>query len=165
MSQAIGIRLKLGYAGSMTRSSDFIVQNRINSEAMPFGSGVMINPDNTVSAFGANGDENRFLGFAVRIVKQQQAIFENTGAYHKGELTDVMVRGSMAVPFRGTGTPTAAGAVFIRTARNPAFPNAQIGDVEAAPDGANTVRIPRASFATGIVEGGLVEVTVTERRI
>ena len=165
-AQAIGIRLQLGYAGSITRSSDAIVQNRISASDLPFGAPVFLNPDNTVQLFGAGGADARFMGFAVRIVKQQQAIFETVGGYVAGELTDVLVRGSLAVPFKGQGTPTAGGSVYVRTALNAAIPDAAIGDVEAVADGANTVLISNASFTTGLVDGsGVIEVTVRERRI
>jgi len=161
----VGIRLQLGYPGSLTRSSDAVIQNRVASGVIPFGGGVLINPDNTVSAFGDGGGDARFIGFAVRIVKQQMAVLESVGSYRDTELTDILTRGSIAVSFRGTGTPTAAGSLYIRTALNAAFLNAQIGDVEAVADGTNNVLISNARFTTGIVQDGLVEVTVTERRI
>jgi len=165
-AQAIGIRLQLGYAGSITRSSDVVIQNRISAGELSFGAPVFLNPDNTVQLFGAGADNARFLGFAVRIVKQQQATFESVGGYRAGELTDVLVRGSLAVPFKGTGTPTAGGTVYIRTTLNPAFPDAAIGDVEAVADGTNTVALTNASFTTGITDSsGVIEATVNERRI
>ena len=164
-AQAIGKRLILGFAGSPTRSSDIVNINRVSTNEIPFGGAVMLNGDNTVSAFGATGTTANFLGIAVRIVKQQQAIFETVGSYRAGELTDVLVRGSIAVPFNGAGTPTAGGVVFVRTALNAAMPNARIGDIEAVADGTNTVPLTNARFTTGIVDNSLVEITVTERRI
>jgi len=166
MAHAIGTRLQLGYAGSITRSSDVVIQNRISAGAIPFGAPVHLNPDNTVALFGAGATNARFAGFAVRVVKQQQAIFEALGSYRKDELTDFLVRGSIAVPFKGVGTPTAGGVVFIRTALNPSFPDAAVGDVEAGADGANTVQLSNAHFTTGVTDSsGVIEVTVNERRI
>ena len=162
MSQAIGKRLQLGYAGSLTRSGDAIVVNRVSAGTVPFGGGLFITPDNRLAPTGA---EPSFVGFAKRIVKQQQSIHEAAGSYNEGELMDVLVRGSIAVPWGGAGTPTAGGSLYIRTAPNASMPNAKIGDVEAAADGTNTILIGNARFTTGIVEYGLVEVTVTERRI
>ena len=164
--QTIGTRLKLGYAGSITQSSDVVVQNRVCAGEIPFGAPVSIMPDDRFMFFGPEVEVDRFVGFAVRIVKQQQAIIESEGFYRDGELTDVLTRGSIAVIFKGTGAPTAGGAVYIRRSLNPAFPNAAIGDVEAAADGANNVLLPNVRFATGITDGsGVIEVTVTERRM
>jgi hypothetical protein len=157
--------MRMGYAGSMTRSSDAVVVNRVNVGGLVFGAAVQLNPDNTVSALNESSTDERFLGFAVRIVKQQQDIHETLGNYRDGELTDVMVRGSMAVHFRGAGAPTAGGAVYIRTALNPALPGAQVGDVESAPDGANSIQVTNARFTTGSASDGLVEVTITERSV
>ena len=162
----IGKRLTLGFPGSPTRSSDIVIVNRVSAGEIPFGSPVFLNPDNTVVLFGAGAADARFLGFAVRIVKQQQAIFESVGSYHAGELTDVLTRGSIAVPFKSAGTPTAGGTVYVRVAANAPFPDAQIGDVEAAADGVNTVELSGVRFTTGETDtSGVIEVTVTERRV
>jgi len=164
--QVIGKRLQQGYPGSPTRSSDIVVLNRVCVGELPFGAPVFLNPDNTVKQFGSDGADARFMGFAVRIVKEQQSIFETVGGYRDGELADVLTRGSISVPFKGTGTPTAGGSVYIRIAANASLPSAEIGDVEAAADGTNTVLISNARFTTGQTDDhGIIEVTVTERRV
>jgi len=164
--QVIGKRLQLGIAGSITRSSDIVVVNRVSKGNILFGTPVILNTDNTVSAFDATGTSANFLGIAVRIVKQQTDMFETVGSYHDEELTDILVRGSIAVPFKGQGTPTAGGAVFVRIATNATLLDAQIGDIEAVADGTNTVQLTNARFTTGTTDSsGVIEVTVTERRI
>jgi hypothetical protein len=164
-AQAIGKRMVIGFPGSFTRSSDTVVVNRVSASEIPFGGAVKLNGDNTVAAFDATGTVDNFVGVAVRIVKQQQSIFEKVGSYRNGELSDVLVRGSIAVSFAGTGTPTAGGPVYVRITLNSALPNAKIGDIEAAGDGVNSVKLTNARFTTGIVDNELVEITVTERRI
>ena len=168
-AQVVGKRLPLGSAGTVTQGSDTLVTNRISNDIIPFGSAVALNGDNTVAAFGATNIASNFVGFAVRIVKQQQAVFETVGAYSNGELADVLTRGVIAVNFKGQGTPQAGSPVFLRIAENELLPNAMIGDVEAQADvvgeDTNTIQITNAVFRTGIVTDGVVEVTVTERRV
>ncbi|MCL1999674.1 MAG: hypothetical protein FWG65_13020 [Turicibacter sp.] len=62
--QTVGKRLNLGYAESITRSSDAIIGNRQNKGGdLHFGDPVVINPDNTISKMtDANG---RFIGVAM----------------------------------------------------------------------------------------------------
>ena len=53
----IGKSLNLGYPGSISRSADAIIANRLfratDTGTIPFGSPVVLNPDNTYSAFGS----------------------------------------------------------------------------------------------------------------
>ena len=165
--RAIGIKLNLGYPGSVTRSGggDPVIASRVSAGEIPFGAPVYLNADNSVVLFGAGSTAARFMGFAVRIVKQPQSVFETVGGYRDGELSDVLTRGAVCVAFNGVGTPTAGGSVYVRTALNSTFPNSQIGDVEAAADGTNTVLLTNATFTTGEVVDGVVEVTVNERRV
>ena len=164
-AQAIGTRLPIGFAGAISHGSDTVVTNRKSTDIIPFGGAVALNGDNSVSWIGDTGQASRFIGFAVRIVKQQTSMVADVGAYQVGELTDVLIRGTIVVPFKGQGTPQAGNPVYIRTAANPATPNAQIGDVEAQADGSNTTLLTNAVFRTGIVDNGLVEVVVTTRRV
>jgi len=164
--QVIGTALNLGYPGSVSRSSDGTIVNRISAGDIPFGAAVVLNANNTVAPFGATSTDANFIGIAVRIVKQQTDVYAPMGGYKNMEPTDVFVRGDIPVAFKGVGTPTAGGAVFIRVAENPAIPNASIGDFEAQADGTNTVQINNLRFTTGRTDSsGVVEITVLTRRI
>jgi hypothetical protein len=165
--QVIGKALQLGYPGSISRSSDFVNVNRPAAGDIPFGAVTVLNPDNTVAAFGASNTANDFLGIAVRVVKQQTDIFSVMGSYHANDAADNCVRGNIAVPFKNAGTPTAGGAVYVRVAEDAAFPGALVGDIEAVADGTNNILLPNLRFTTGMTDAvsGVVEVTVLERRI
>jgi len=166
--QVIGKALNLGYPGSDSHSSDTVKVNRISTGDIPFGASVVLNPDNTVSAFGASNTADDFLGIAVRVVKQQTDIFLPMGSYHVNDPADVMVRGSVIVAFNGVGTPTAGGQAYIRVAEDSAYPGAAIGDIEAEADDTNdsNILLPNLRFTTGLTDAtGVVEVTVLERRI
>ena len=140
--QVIGKSLNLGYPGTLSHSSDNIVVNRTSAGDIPFGAAVVLNPENTVAAFGAADTADNFLGIAVRIVKQQTSVFEVMGSYHEYDAADICVRGSVIVTFNGAGIPTAGGPVYIRRLLNPAYPGSAVGDIEAAADGANNILIP-----------------------
>jgi len=165
-ASVIGKSLQLGYPGSDTRSSDQIKVNRLATGNIVFGVPVVLNGDNTVSTFGASNTAAQFLGIASRIVKQQTDIFNPMGGYRDKDPADVLVRGSVAVVFKGQGTPTAGGAVYIRIAANALIPEAAIGDIEAQADGTNTLLLDNLRFTTGQTDAsGVIEVTVLERRI
>ena len=164
--KTVGIALDLGYPGSISRSSDNVIVNRISAGVIPFGVAVARNPDNTVVAFGETHADADFIGIAGRIVKQQTDIFSPMGGYKSMEPVDIIARGDVPVAFNGTGTPVAGGAVYIRVAENTAFPNAAIGDFEAQADGANTILLENVRFTTGRTDAnGVVEITVLTRRI
>ena len=159
----VGKRLQLGFIGSQSRSSDWITDTRVSASEIPFGAPVLLNPDNTVVLFGEDATDDRFVGFAVRIVKTQQSMFEEVGSYRNGEIVDFALRGSMIVRLKsGAGTPTAGGAVYVRVADSA---TAQAGDISAVADGTNTVRLTGVRFTTGIIDDDRVEITITERRI
>ena len=164
--RTIGTAMQLGYPGSDSRSSDSVKVNRISGGDIPFGAAVVLNSDNSVAAFGATNTDANFLGIAVRTVKQQTDVFEPAGGYKNGDPTDVMVRGSVIVAFKGQGTPTAGGNVFIRIAANALLPTAAIGDIEAQADGTNTLQLTNLRFTTGRTDAsGVVEISVLTRRI
>jgi hypothetical protein len=167
----IGKQMNLGYAGSISRLADAIVDNRIlqsilisNVESQPgvaFGEPVILNANNSYTRFGATGTMANLSGIAVREVKQSSDYFGGTGAYNPGDATDVLVRGSITV-FCNNGTPTAGGAVYIRTAANVSFPLGVVGQFEAAADGTNTLLITNMRWTTGQLDANkIAEVTIT----
>lgn len=163
----IGKSLNLGYPGSVSRSVDAIIANRmlklsdvVNAN---FGDPVVLNSDNTYSKFGAAGTAAAFAGVAVREVKQGTDYFAVQGSYAPGQPTDVIERGSVTVTCN-VGAPTSGGAVYIRITANGAIPTGIVGGFEAAADGANTILITNAKWTTGKLDANKVaEVTITQR--
>lgn len=167
MGYAIGKSLNLGYPGNISRSADAVISNRIvrssDTANINFGDPVVLNADNTVSAFGATGTAATFLGIAVREVKQNTDYFASQGYYEPGQPCDVAERGTLTVTCN-VGTPTAGGAVYVRIATNASIPNGVVGGFEAGADGANTIQLTNAKWKTGKIDANKVaEVTILTR--
>jgi hypothetical protein len=169
----IGKLMNLGYAGSVSRSAEAIIDNRTvksvlnaGNETEPsinFGDPVILNSDNTYSKFGATGTMAAFIGVAVREVKQATDYFATTGAYLPGQPADVLARGDITVVCN-VGTPTAGGKVYIRTVANGAIPTGVVGGFEAAADGTNSIEITNARWTTGNIDSNKVaEITLLSR--
>ena len=166
--RAIGKELNLGYAGSIARSVDAIITNRVvkpsDSEGIGFGDPVVLNNDNTYSKMGAGDTADSFAGIALREVKQATVFATNVkGEYKPGEPCDVAERGTVTVVCN-VGTPKAGGAVYVRVAANASKPNGVVGGYEAEADSTNTVLIPNAKWKTGKMDANRVaEVTLLTR--
>jgi hypothetical protein len=164
----IGKSLNLGYPGSVSRSADAIIDNRVvrptDTANIPFGSPAVLNADNTYSAFGAGSTAALFAGIAVRNVKQGTVYGTNVqGFYAPADACDVLGRGSVTVTC-SVGTPTAGGPVYIRTVLNGAIPLGIVGGYEVAADGTNSVLITNAKWTTGKLDANrTAEVTVIQR--
>lgn len=157
-------KLNYGYPGSVSRSNDSIIINkRVKGEGVPFGSPVVMNDDNSVSAFGAEHTATEFIGVAVREVKQTADYYNPTGTYLENEPADIITRGSITVEINN-GTPKARGKVYIRIAENEAIPNGVIGGFEAVADGVNTVELSNVVFTTGQMDTNkIAEITILSR--
>ncbi|MDU5080238.1 hypothetical protein [uncultured Tissierella sp.] len=157
-------KLNYGYPGSVSRSNDAIIINRrVKGEGIAFGSPVVMNDDNSFSAFGEGHAATNFVGVAVREVKQTADYYNSTGMYLENEPADVITRGSVTVEVN-VGTPKARGKVYIRVAENSAFPNGVIGGFEAAADGVNTIELSNVVFTTGQIDANKVaEITILSR--
>ena len=150
--QVVGIELPLGYPGSFARTPDCIIMNRLvyaDSSDIAFGTAVVLNADNTYSAFGATNTAADFAGIAVREVKMAvNYANQNEVSYQAGQPCDVLERGSIVVQCK-KGTPTAGGKVYIRIAENETYPGSVVGDFEAAADTSKTVELTGVCWATG----------------
>jgi len=91
-----------------------------------------------------------------RIVNAQKSAAETHGFYADGELADVLIRGSVAVQLADDSTPQAGTPVHLSADAD------QSGRTLAADGG---TALNNLVFTTGIVQGGVCEVTITERRI
>lgn len=162
--KVIGKILNLGYPGSVSRSVDAIIDNRVikvtDTVPVPFGSAVVLNSDNTYSAVTDTTTADQFGGIAVREVKQSTDYFSAIGQYNPGEPADVLTRGSVTV-YCNNGTPTAGGKVYLRVKANVAVPNGVVGQLEAAADGTNSIELPNLRWTTGQLDANKVaEVTI-----
>ena len=172
--QVIGVALPLGYPGSFARTPDCIIMNRLvhsESEAIAFGSPVVLNSDNTYSAFGAEHTAEAFAGIAVREVKMATDYYnQNEVVYLAGQPCDVLERGNIVVACK-KGTPTAGGKVYIRIAENETYPGSQIGDFEAEADlktgdsdTDKTIELSGVCWTSGRIDAnGCAELTIKSR--
>lgn len=159
----IGKKLNHGYPGNVSRSIDAIITNKLSKGDIPFGAPVILNDDNTCSAFGATNTVNDFVGIAVREVKQAISYNVSSSGYLDKERTDILSRGFICIKVNA-GTPKPNGKVYIRIKANSSIPDGVIGGFEAAADGANTIEIPNVRFITGEVDVNKVaEVTILTR--
>lgn len=163
----VGKSLNLGYPGNVSRSADAIITARVvspdDAAAIPFGSPVVLNTDNTYSLFGASSTAATFAGVAVREVKQSTDYFSANGSYSPGQVCDVIERGSVTVVCN-VGTPTAGGKVYVRITANGSIPAGVVGGFEAAADSTNTVEITNARWKTGKIDANNVaEITILTR--
>lgn len=116
-----------------------------------------------MTAFGAGNTAAQFKGISVAEVKQATNFLDQNNAnYLPGQPADVIEWGNIVVAV-GRGTPTAGGAVYIRTATNASYPDSLIGDFEADADGANSVLIPGIAWETGRVVDNVAEITIKNR--
>ena len=176
----IQLTMNFGYPGSYARTPDDIVMNKpvnSSSEAIVFGTAVILNSDNTYSKADATLTADNFAGIAVREVKQgimysTYGVVDEQGAYKAYDPCDVLLRGNTVVKL-GPGqtnhaAPTAGGQVYVRIAEDSTnAPNAQVGDFEVAStvdDDETVIALPNVVFTTGEVDAnGVVEITIKTR--
>ena len=113
-----------GRAGTPSRSIDTVIISVRNAgEAdIPFGAPVFMTPDGAVPFDTENPQEfPSFLGFAVRVADKTPDTygagqFEEApeGAWHAGDVMEVLVRGSLAERLESVGS--AGGPVYLRKA-------------------------------------------------
>ena len=159
----IGKVLNYGYVGSISRSIDAIVTNKLSKGKISFGAPVILNQDNTYSTFGESNTAADFVGIAIREVKQATNYMSGSAEYGDKERTDVLNRGSICIKIN-LGTPTPNGKVHIRISKNDAKPNGIIGGFEAEADGDHTIELSNVRFTTGKLDSNEVaEVTILSR--
>lgn len=158
----IQLSMGFGYPGSYSRMPDDIVAQKPAKTAIPFGSPVILNSDNTFSVGGATLTAANFAGIAVREVKQAITIVNDQGGYAVKEPTDVLMRGNTVIKLT-RGTPVAGGTVYFRTTVDAQVDGSAVGDIETAA-GNGLVALSNVVFTTGKVDSnGIVEVTIKTR--
>jgi hypothetical protein len=116
-----------GFPGAVSRSADDVILSLRNASGapVPFGAPVFLVPgENACRAFdAASATSENFLGIAVRIPDKTpdtypQGQFNDgagegeVGCWKAGDVMEVLVRGSVAIPLSATGSP--GGNVYIR---------------------------------------------------
>ena len=165
----IGVNMNQGYPGSYARNPDDVVASRrVTTAGFAPGAPVVLNADNTYSAFLAAGTFATFAGFATREVKTNTTFpaLLTEAAYAVGDVADVLERGNIIVTVT-RGTPTAGGAVYVRTVLG-VVPDAGavVGGIEAAApaDGGTSIQLTNCAFVTGTLSAnGSCEVCVMTR--
>lgn len=162
----IGIKLNNGYAGTVSRTADCVIQNRIAKGAdIAFGQAVILNDDNTFSIVGADTTEAQIAGIAVREVIQANVFNPQSNPNYVANMPcDVMVRGQCTVKCK-RGTPKAGNPVYVRIKPNVAYQDSFVGDFEAVEDVGNVIAVSNIEWTTGILDANKVaEVTVKTRQ-
>lgn len=162
----IGIKLNNGYAGTVSRTADCVIQNRIAEGAdIAFGQAVILNNDNTFSIVGETTTAAQIAGIAVREVIQANVFNPQSNPNYVANMPcDVLVRGQCTVKCK-RGTPKAGDPVYVRIKPNVAYQDSLVGDFEAADDDGNVIAVPNIEWTTGILDANKVaEVTVKTRQ-
>jgi hypothetical protein len=154
---SIGTTLNFGFAGTLAYGPDDITEAKpvaSDSDNIYFGQPVVLNSDNTFDApTSTTITAANFAGVA-RAVTQQNNTYppdNASGFFAPDQLADVVQRGIVSV-FVQRGTPTAGGAVYVRTSLNSSYPNAVVGGFEASSDSSHSVQLTNCSWANGAVD-------------
>jgi len=160
----IGLDLPYGMAGTVSYSgpdSPVIEAKTVKSTSasIPFGAVVIQNTDNTVNLSDANTTAANFAGIAAVEVKQQ-IVYPTVGTNVAGQYAplqkcDVIKKGIVSVACK-RGTPTAGGAVYVRTVLNGSFPAALIGDLEASSDSTNSVLLTNCCWHSNRIDSNQI---------
>jgi hypothetical protein len=186
---AVGISMNYGYPGTYSRNDPSLhIANRIvnptDTENILFGEAVSLIMNSvggyhtSVKGFIAAGGSftylsdgvSAFAGIAVREVKSFEAYVPSPtyNYYAPGSPCDVLEQGNVSVQLNNPkgAAVVCGGPVFIRIALDASYPQAQIGDIEAAADGANTVQLMNCMITTGLIDGnGVGEITILNRNV
>ena len=162
--KAIGIIMNNGYAGTVSRTADQVIQNRIAKTDIAFGQAVILNADNTYSLPTDSTTAADIAGVAVREVVQANTYDPQSNSdYLAGRPCDVLVRGQATVICR-RGTPAAGAAVYVRVKENSTYSDSHVGDFEAEADGSNSIQINNMEWSTGVMDANRVaEITIKTR--
>lgn len=163
---AIGLSFNYGFSGNVSRSPDCIIEAKpvaADSDSIFFGQPVVLNSDNTFDApTSTTLTAANFAGVAIAEARQNNTYPPNNanGSYAPDSMCDVLQRGVVTVNVQ-RGTPTAGGAVYVRTQLSTEFPSAVIGGFEAQADGSQTVLLTNCTWYSGLVDAnGMAELKI-----
>ena len=153
----------VGYPGEVSHSGDRLVKAYANMDNrdIPFGFPVFMNADGTgVVGISASSDPAKFVGFAARVGSKTPPVYDdpnmtgenNVAVYKKGDMMDVLVKGSIVVD--ATGSNPKPGM--------PVYLNKEYGKA-AAVSSESTLTVPDIYFGTVRDTGGRTEIIVSKR--
>lgn len=162
--RVIGTSMSMGWAGTQSRSADAIIQNRIASAPIAFGTAVKVTNKNQWAPVATGDTEAVVAGVAVREVIQANTYDPQSNPDYVANVPcDVMVRGNCIVKCQ-RGTPVAGTAVYVRITANGSYEDAIVGGFEAEADDANTIQVSNIEWTTGVVDSnGCTEITIKTR--
>ena len=156
-----------GSAGAVSRSIDDIIISVKNAGAVeiPYGAPVFLGQDGAVPfSTESPQDFSSFLGFAVRVADktpdtypsgQNNDSFSESGVWHAGDVMEVLVRGSIALPLAATGTR--GGKVYVVKATGALTPTAG--------ESGTTVELQNVRIRNPKDASGCCEAVVSKRNI
>lgn len=162
--RVIGTSMLMGWAGTQSRSADAIIQNRIASAPIAFGTAVKVTNKNQWAPVATGDTEEVVAGVAVREVIQANTYDPQSNPDYVANVPcDVMVRGNCIVKCQ-RGTPKAGAAVYVRITASAAHEDAIVGGFEAETDDTNTIQVTNIEWTTGVVDSnGCTEITIKTR--
>ena len=149
-----------GYAGAISRSIDDIVISLRNASGgeVAFGAPLFhVSGENACRSFNAStSTSDNFVGFAVRVPdKTPENYGLSTGSYKANEIMDVLVRGSVVLPFESSALPGAS--VYVRKADGKLV-------VNPGAEG-TTILLPNVTVRTARDTARCAEVVVSKRNL
>lgn len=146
--------LSKGFAGTVSRSADEIIESFVNTDtdAILFGNPVVLNNNGVKNFVGGTSTDPQFVGVAVRIAKTNDTYGVEDAKYNVGELVDVIKRGTVSVAVTGTTAPALGGKVYIAA------------DGTFTADSTGT-EIKNCVWKTGKDSDGIAEMAILTRRL
>lgn len=165
----IGIKMNFGYPGQISRHGDEISRTRpvkAGTEDIYFGEPVAQNNNGTVQKFDDTKTADDFAGIAMRKVKSAVLYpYQNFGFYRAEEPCDILQRGGvMAVCAWGTPKVGAAVYVRIKVADGTSPTGAKVGDLGAADEAGNVVKLANAKWSSEKDPNNVAEITILTRQ-
>ena len=154
-----------GYPGSRSRSVDEVVESYANADTkeIAFGQPVFLNAEGTgVVGISSSADPARFIGITCRAAAKTPNVYEDpanptansTGTYLKGEMMDVLTRGSVVVECTGAAVKPGMQVYFNKTY---GYASSQASDA--------TMAVPGVNFRSVKDATGRAEILVKERHL
>lgn len=155
--KAYGKTLPYGFRGAVSRQPDTLIQpyTNVGDDAIQFGAPVVFDATNKgVRALkSTDATASDIIGIAVRRIGQPYADDANGWYYKKGDVVDVLVRGSIAVELKATTGIAARGQVYVDPE-----------DGELTSVSTDALAVPNAKFASGNYDSNnIAEITILER--
>lgn len=160
----IGKSLLRGFAGTVSRQIDAVIEGLCNKEetaAIEFGVPVVLNSagDGVVN-WGSSNEAGDFIGISVREIKTENTYGTGDAKYNPNDTVDVLVRGSISVVCTKDATatydPVKNGKVYIRKAT---------GKFVAHAESSDTVELSGVVWAqNGVDANGIAEIVILDRK-